>query len=295
MKILFLLVVLLSAQTFFSQNTFSSKSILGHEIGAEFSTHAQVVDYFEGLNRAFPLNSKLESYGSSNEGRVLQLMFIGSETTINNLEKIRTNHLSSSVNENIPIVWLSYNVHGNESSGTEAAMKTALILLRDKKEWLDSVVVIIDPCLNPDGRDRYVNFFKQYASLEGNTNVMSLEHQEPWPGGRLNHYLFDLNRDWAWLTQVESQQRIKKYNQWMPHVHVDVHEQGINENYYFPPAAEPYHEVITDWQRKFQEYIGENHANILMPTIGFIFQKRFLTCFILVTEIPIPCTTVPLV
>lgn len=274
MKILFLLIALIFANAFFSQNTFSSKSILGHEIGAEFSTHAQVVDYFEELNRAFPLNSKLQSYGTSNEGRKLQLMFIGSETIIDNLEQIRSNHLSSSVNENIPIVWLSYNVHGNESSGTEAAMETALTLLRDKKEWLNDVLIIIDPCLNPDGRDRYVNFFKQYSTVSKSSNVRSIEHQEPWPGGRFNHYLFDLNRDWAWLTQVESQQRIKKYNQWMPHVHVDVHEQGINENYYFPPAAEPYHEIITEWQRKFQEYIGENHAKYFDANNWLYFSKE---------------------
>jgi hypothetical protein len=89
---------------------------------------------------------------------------------------------------------------------------------------------------------------------------MSREHNEPWPRGRANHYNFDLNRDWAWQTQVESQQRIPLYNQWMPHVHVDFHEQGANEPYYFAPAAEPFHEVITKWQRDFQTAIGRNHA-----------------------------------
>jgi hypothetical protein len=86
------------------------------------------------------------------------------------------------------------------------------------------------------------------------------EHNEPWPGGRPNHYLFDLNRDWAWATQVESQQRLNVYNKWLPHVHVDFHEQGINSPYYFAPAAEPYHEVISNWQREFQNQIGKNHA-----------------------------------
>lgn len=274
MKILLILVISVFTNNFLAQKTFSSKSVLGHELGAAFSTHAQVVDYFEELNRVFPNNSKLEIYGESHEGRTLQLMFIGSENTIKNLEQVRNNHINTSVNENTPIVWLSYNVHGNESSGTEAAMETALILLRDKKEWLDNVLIIIDPCLNPDGRDRYVNFFKQYSTLSKNSNIRSIEHQEPWPGGRFNHYLFDLNRDWAWLTQVESQQRIKKYNQWMPHVHVDVHEQGINENYYFPPAAEPYHEIITDWQREFQEYIGENHTKYFDANNWLYFSKE---------------------
>ena len=90
---------------------------------------------------------------------------------------------------------------------------------------------------------------------------MAAEHDEPWPSGRPNHYLFDLNRDWAWMTQIESEQRVQRYNQWLTHVHVDFHEQGINEPYYFPPAAEPYHEVITNWQRDFQKQIGANHAS----------------------------------
>ena len=83
---------------------------------------------------------------------------------------------------------------------------------------------------------------------------------EPWPGGRTNHYYFDLNRDWAWQTQTESESRIQLYNQWLPHVHVDFHEQSPNSPYYFAPAAEPFHEYITDWQRELQTMIGKNHA-----------------------------------
>ena len=275
MKTFFLFLSIVISTLTFSQKDFSANAILGHEIGSDFSRHSQVVDFFEELNAAYPENSLLQPYGKTNEGRLLQLMFIGSKSTIDNIGKIHYLHFHNEIEpEKIPIVWLSYNVHGNESSGTEAAMKTALILLRDKQEWLENVLVIIDPCLNPDGRDRYVNFFKQYSSDLKNPDVNSLEHSEPWPGGRLNHYLFDLNRDWAWLTQVESQQRIKKYNQWLPHVHVDFHEQGINENYYFPPAAEPYHEIITDWQREFQEYIGENHSKYFDANNWLYFSKE---------------------
>ncbi|HZI00013.1 MAG TPA: zinc carboxypeptidase, partial [Flavisolibacter sp.] len=117
-----------------------------------------------------------------------------------------------------------------------------------------------DPCLNPDGRDRYVSWFHSVTGKNYNPSLDAREHREPWPGGRTNHYNFDLNRDWAWQTQVESQQRMKVYNQWLPHVHVDFHEQGVNSPYYFAPAAQPYHEVITKWQRDFQTTIGRNHA-----------------------------------
>ena len=155
---------------------------------------------------------------------------------------------------------MSYGIHGNESSSTEAAMQTAYELLTERTDLLENTIVIIDPCLNPDGRDRYVNWYNQTKSTPHNSNIESKEHTEPWPNGRSNHYLFDLNRDWAWLTQVESELRIKEYQKWLPHVHVDFHEQGIDEPYYFAPAAEPYHEQITQWQREFQNIVGENNA-----------------------------------
>ncbi|HWR33057.1 MAG TPA: hypothetical protein VN451_06010, partial [Chitinophagaceae bacterium] len=136
-----------------------------------------------------------------------------------------------------------------------------------------NTVVIIDPCLNPDGRDRYVNWYNSAVGKNYNPDRLAREHREPWPQGRTNHYNFDLNRDWAWQTQVESRQRIKMYLQWMPQVHVDYHEQGINEPYYFAPAAEPLHEVITPWQRDFQTTIGKNNAKYFDANNWLYFTK----------------------
>ncbi len=132
----------------------------------------------------------------------------------------------------------------------------------------------MDPCINPDGRDRYANFYNQYGNFPANADPQAREHAEPWPRGRANHYLFDLNRDWAWETQIESQARIKLYNQWMPHVHVDYHEQGYNSPYYFAPAAEPYHEVISNWQREFQIMIGKSNAKYFDEQGWLYFTKE---------------------
>jgi hypothetical protein len=140
-------------------------------------------------------------------------------------------------------------------------MKTIYTLLTQKQDWLKNTVIIIDPCINPDGRDRYVNWFNETKSTPYDIDQQASEHNEPWPGGRANHYLFDLNRDWAWASQIESASRLTVYNKWLPHIHVDFHEQGINEPYYFAPAAEPFHEIISDWQRDFQIQIGKNHSN----------------------------------
>ncbi|MCW3116644.1 MAG: zinc carboxypeptidase, partial [Chitinophagaceae bacterium] len=212
---------------------------------------------------------------------------------IQHLETLRMNNLRlanqsmdkiAAVEENTPaIVWLSYNVHGNETSSSEAAMLTLFDMVdpgnSKTKEWLKNTLVVIDPCINPDGRDRYVNWFNSVVGKNYNPRIDAREHREPWPGGRTNHYNFDLNRDWVWQTQVETQQRLKLYNQWLPQVHVDYHEQGINNPYYFAPAAQPYHEAITQWERDFQVTIGRNNAKYFDAKGWLYFTKEVFDLF----------------
>lgn len=260
-----LIICVFFTTTSFAQTIQSPSEYLGYELGSRFTRHYKVVEYFTYVSNTSK-NVQLQKYGETNEHRPLYLSFISSEDNISNLETIReanlkrTGILKGKSNTDIGIVWLSYNVHGNEASSSEAAMLTLYKLITEKQDWLKNTVVIIDPCLNPDGRDRYTNWYNQIKSTPYNTNPDATEHNEPWPGGRPNHYLFDLNRDWAWATQIETQQRLKIYNKWMPHIHVDFHEQSYNSPYYFAPAAEPFHEIITDWQRNFQTEIGKNHA-----------------------------------
>ena len=254
-------------------------AFLGYTLGTNFTRHHQVVEYYKHLEEN-SASLKLQPYGKTNEGRLLQLAFISSPENLENLESIRKKHLQNSgvvtgaKNDEKAIVWLSYNVHGNESSSTEASMKTAHALLTLYKDWLEDTIVILDPCINPDGRDRYVNFYNQTKSAPYDPNGFTREHRENWHNGRSNHYMFDLNRDWAWITQVESQQRLKQYNQWLPHIHVDFHEQGINSPYYFAPAAEPLHEIVTDFQKDFQDALGKNHATYFDKEGWFYFTKQ---------------------
>ncbi|WP_412984314.1 M14 family metallopeptidase [Pontimicrobium sp. IMCC45349] len=275
-----LLVVLSFSTITLAQNIDSPKSFLGYELGEQFSRHHQVVDYFKHVAQQAPKNVKLIKYGETYERRPLYVAIVSSEENVRNLESIRESNLKNagviageSNSPETAIVWLSYNVHGNEASSTEASMGTLYKLLTEKQEWLKNTVVIIDPCINPDGRDRYANWYNETKSTPFDIDQQASEHNEPWPGGRPNHYLFDLNRDWAWATQVESQTRLKIYNKWLPHIHVDFHEQGINEPYYFAPAAEPFHEIISDWQREFQTQIGKNHAKYF-DAEGWLYFTR---------------------
>ncbi|TLP81626.1 M14 family metallopeptidase [Maribacter sp. ACAM166] len=255
----------------------SPSEFLGYELGTQFTRQHQVVDYYQYLSEAEPQRMNLLEYGKTNERRSLLLATISSKTNMDNLENIRLEHMKGMTGEGAPekaIVWLSYNVHGNESVSTEASMQTIYDLLTTKSSYLEDVVVLIDPCINPDGRDRYVNWYNQFKNSPNQVDPFSKEHNEGWWSGRSNHYMFDLNRDWAWLTQVESQQRSKEFNKWLPHVHVDFHEQGVDNPYYFAPAAEPFHEVVTDFQRAFQVTIGKNHAKYFDENGWFYFTKE---------------------
>lgn len=256
----------------------SPSEYLGYEIGTQFTRHADVVGYFEQV-AANSGKVVYTDYGKTNERRRLTYAIISSEENLANIEKIRTDNLKSigvldgaSFPEKA-IVWLSYNVHGNEASSSEAAMNTVYKLITEHSNWLDNTVIIMDPNVNPDGRDRYVNWYNQVKASPYNSSRNAIEHNEPWPAGRPNHYLFDLNRDWMWASQVETQQRLKIYNQWMPQIHVDFHEQFINNPYYFAPAAEPFHEIITPWQREFQNSIGKNNAKYFDEN-GWLFFTR---------------------
>ena len=268
-----------STSLLLAQNVQSPSEFLGYKLGSQFTRHHMVVDYFVNIASNSEL-VQLEQYGMTNERRPLLVSYISSKSNLENLEQIRTDNLKragiaqGTPDSEIAVVWLSYNVHGNEASSTEAAMLTLYKLITEKRDWLEHTVVIIDPCINPDGRDRYVNWYNQTKSTPNNINPETSEHNEPWPGGRPNHYLFDLNRDWAWATQIETQQRLKLYNKWMPHIHVDFHEQGVNSPYYFAPAAEPYHEIVSDWQFEMQHLIGKNHAKYFDAESWQYFTKE---------------------
>lgn len=290
----------------FGQSIQSPEKFLGYKLGEHFTPHYKIVEYFKYVAQASK-NVKLLQYGSTNEGRPLLAMFIASDENIGKLEDIRQNNLrlaglttvaggsgssiagaaenktatttATNPSANQPVIcWLSYNVHGNEPASSEAAMWTLFDMVDASnartQAWLKNTVVVIDPCLNPDGRDRYVNFYNSVAGLKPDANPFAREHAEPWPGGRVNHYYFDLNRDWAWQTQKETQARVALFNQWLPEVHVDYHEQGYNAPYYFAPAAEPFHKVITPWQREMQTTIGKNNAKYFDQNGWLYFTKQ---------------------
>ncbi|EON77352.1 Peptidase M14, carboxypeptidase A precursor [Lunatimonas lonarensis] len=263
--------------------TKSPDAFLGYELGSRFTPHHRVVAYFEhvaSLNEGV----SLEYYGESVEYRPLVVAFVSANTQAASPEQIREDNLrragllDGEPKTEVPVTWLSYNVHGNEAVSSEAAMMTLYALVDPEQprvsEWLQNTLVVIDPCLNPDGHERYVNWYMQKAHRHLQPDPQSMEHQEPWPSGRPNHYLFDLNRDWVWQTQQESRYRMALYNRWLPQVHVDFHEMGIDDPYYFAPAAEPLHEQLSPFQVTFQEWFGRNTAAYFDQENWFYYTKE---------------------
>ena len=252
---------------------------LGYELGARFTPHHRVVAYVEAVGAASP-RVTVERYGETPEGRPLLVAVVST----GDAEAARLSALAASRGEgepDTPVVWLSYNVHGNEAVSTEAALATLYELATGDPAatGLDRVVVVLDPCLNPDGRDRYVSGYTQRVGARPDADPDAREHDEPWPGGRFNHYLFDLNRDWAWGTQPETRARLALYNRWLPAVHVDFHEQGVDSPYYFAPAAEPFHPRVTAYQRELQTQIGRANARVFDAQGWLYFTREIFDLF----------------
>jgi len=248
----------------------SPEQYLGYPIGERFTSHQRILDYFTELTKRSDLIT-MRQIGETYEHRPLVLATITSAKNRAVLDSIQRNLASLAGGEgdvealvkNTPaVVWLSFGVHGNESSSAEASMMVAHTLLTDPAylAMLDDLVVIIDPLLNPDGRERYTEFFRRSTGVKPNAKPAAFEHQEPWPGGRYNHYLIDMNRDWTWMSQRETQARVAAYRQWNPQVFVDFHEMSYQSSYFFPPDAKPINAHLPKEVEQWLDVFGRANA-----------------------------------
>ena len=225
------------------------EEIIGHQIGTSHTRTDQVVDYFEALasrsNRII-----LNDHALTHEGRRLIHAIVTHPDNHENLEIIREGNLKLSDKPNsmsdqdlnkMPLVaYLGFSIHGDEASGTEASLLLLYHLAAGSGKQIDDIlkntVLIIDPMFNPDGRDRFVNWVNGNRGRVPTSDTQDREHNQPWPRGRTNHYLFDMNRDWLPVTQPESNGRIKLFHHWRPQFLLDAHEMGSNSTFFFQPG-----------------------------------------------------------
>lgn len=242
----------------------------GHAPGTRITPPDQAITYLKALAAAAPDRTRLVQYATSWEGRPLYYLVISSTKNIAKLDAIKADLATIAAGKpgngaGIPVTWLAYGVHGNEISSTDAALMTAYHLLAAKDDAraskiMGETIVVIDPMQNPDGRARFLGNFLASTGIAPDADRQAAEHDEPWPSGRVNHYMFDLNRDWFTLSQPETRGKVAAIREWNPVVVVDLHEMGGDETYFFSPAAQPFSPNLTPAQIRAYELIGRYNA-----------------------------------
>ena len=266
------------------------EDVLGYAPGERITWHSDAIRYFEALEASAPDRISVATYAESWERRDLIYAIVTSAENMARIDDVqagmqriadprKTSRAEAEliIADQPAVTWLSYGVHGNEISSTDASMLTAYHLLASRgdlrvAEIMSDTVVVIDPMQNPDGRDRFLQHYNMTEGLVPDADRISAEHDEPWPGGRTNHYLFDLNRDWFIMTQPETQGRIRIVQEWYPVVYVDLHEMGSDSTYFFAPEADPFNPHLVEYQRTSLPLIGP----LVRPVRQRLFYARSL-------------------
>lgn len=277
----------LSDSVTYNQKIPLPKSVLGHEVGELHVSHDKLVEYMYAIDKVSDRVS-LEVMGYTHELRPLLLLTITSPENHQVLERIKSQHVqltdpavSSTVDtRNMPAVfYLGCSIHGNEPSGTNASLLVAYHLAAAEgpeiEKMLKNTVVLLDPAFNPDGIQRFSSWVNSRKSRAVSADPNDMEHNEPWPGGRTNHYWFDLNRDWLVAQQPESQARIRKFHEWKPNVLTDHHEMGTNSTFFFQPGVPSRMHPLTpaknlELTRKMASY----HAKALDAIGSFYYTQE---------------------
>ncbi len=258
--------------------------IIGHEVGEWHITHDKLVQYMYALAQASD-RIHIENRGSTFEGRPLLLLTITSPNNYNNLERIRENHIASTESDNVDtsdmpvIVYQGFSIHGNEPSGSNAALLVAYYLAaaqsEDVQNLLNDAVILFDPSYNPDGLQRFAYWANTNKSINLNPDPNDREYSEVWPGGRTNHYWFDMNRDWLPVQLPESRVRIETYHKWLPNILTDHHEMGTNASFFFQPGIPSRtHPLTPKLNQELTKNIGNFHAKALDKIGSFYYTEE---------------------
>tara|TARA_B100000497_G_scaffold118886_1_gene145594 strand:+ start:3541 stop:6054 length:2514 start_codon:yes stop_codon:yes gene_type:complete len=270
----------------YNQDIPTPASVIDHEIGDWHITHDKLVQYMYALAESSDRIS-IENRGRTFEGRPLLLLYISAPNNLSNLEKIRENHIALTENgsDNIEVtkmpivVYQGFSIHGNEPSGSNAALAVAYYLAAAQgseiENLLNETVILFDPSYNPDGLQRFAYWANINKSKNINPDPNDREYSEIWPGGRTNHYWFDMNRDWLPVQLPESQARINTFHNWYPNILTDHHEMGTNSTFFFQPGIPSRTNPLTPSKnQEITEAIGNFHAKALNKIGSFYYSKE---------------------
>ena len=268
----------------FDESIPKPSEIIGHEVGEWHVTHDKLVQYMYAVAESSD-RVLIEETGRTYENRPLLILKVSSNKNIKVLEKIQEKHIEISDGkkmnefENMPaIVYQGYGVHGNEASASNASILGIYYLAasnsEETNEILNNTVILFDPCLNPDGFQRFANWVNSNKNLVPNPDNNDREFSEVWPGGRTNHYWFDLNRDWLPVQLPESQARLKTFTEWLPNIVTDHHEMGTNSTFFFQPGVPSrVNPLIPNLNQELTEKIAKYHADYL-DKIGSLYYSK---------------------
>ncbi|HUF07731.1 MAG TPA: M14 family zinc carboxypeptidase, partial [Rhodothermales bacterium] len=254
----------------------SPEQTLGFPVASRAAFPHEIIAVFEAMAGASP-KAQMFEYARTYEGRPMVYMAISSAANIARLDEIKANRAKLGdprdlgdaeaerlLDETPVTAWLAYSIHGDETSGADASMLVAYHLIasqsQETTDWLDRMVILIDPMQNADGRHRYLNQITQHRGTAPNVDDQSLLHSGYWPWGRTNHYLFDMNRDWILGVNPESRGRIVASREWYPLLFVDAHEMGAQETYLFSPDIEPLNDNFPNYLEEWQQSFGRDQA-----------------------------------
>ncbi len=275
----------LPQNTTYDKSIPTPQSVIGHEVGEWHITHDKLVEYMKAL-AASSDRITLENRGTTYEGRPLVLLTITSAKNHQNIDAIRQQHIAatednSSVDiSNMPIVVnQGFSIHGNEPSGSNAALLVAYYLAAaessEVKDMLDKMIVLFDPSFNPDGLQRFAFWANSNKSKNLNPDPNDREYNEVWPRGRTNHYWFDMNRDWLPVQLPESRVRLETFHKWLPNILTDHHEMGTNSTFFFQPGIPSRtHPLTPQLNQELTERIGNYHAKAFDKIGSFYYTKE---------------------
>ncbi len=260
------------------------KEVFGHDIGERHTIPSQVVQYFEAVAEASD-RVTLRQHGLTYEGRPLIHAIVTTPERQGQLDELQAEHVAlvtsggnASLANAPAVAYMGYSIHGNEASGTEAAILTLYHLAAGRGPAVDSVlsrvVTIIDPMFNPDGRDRFTDWANRNRGAVATTDPQDREHNEPWPGGRTNHYWFDLNRDWLPAVHPESKARLGLFYAWRPQVLTDYHEMGSDATYFFQPGIPSRTNPLTPPNNQVLTGRITDYAAAGLDRIGSLYYTR---------------------
>lgn len=276
MKAQFIIITLLFAALATAQTLPTPENVLGFAIGSQPADHGRICHFLKTYG---DLSDRMQvrTYGKTYEGRPLHYVLVSSEANMKRLAELQNSLAdyadprktdagrAAEMAKTLPaVVWLAFNIHGDELSGSDAALQLLYDLVSrhdaEIQHLLDQLIIVIDPSQNPDGRSRWLNQLEQWRTPLTNTDMQSVHHSGVWPYGRGNHYLFDMNRDYLPMVHEETQDRVHTMLSWHPQLVVDVHEMGPMETYLFSPPREPLHPLINAHHKKWWAVFSHDQA-----------------------------------